>query len=151
MAGRHSNRDKCNWSMRRRYGELFKWRHDDLSLTTHYNDMKMALGQISGKDVRHCIGRFFQHNGGIWDWGRKPIGKCLNRFDFNGILELQRQVRRNVYTGQKKAILTLLRIISEVLRWPSCALFIIAVFKSSMSQSAYVGMDCTLRSPSTRK
>jgi len=36
-----------------------------LSLTTQYDDVKVALGRISGKEVGHCIRRFFQHNGGI--------------------------------------------------------------------------------------
>ncbi len=46
---------------------LLKGRHDDLPLTMQYDDVKMALGQIFGKDVRHCVRRFLQHNGSIQD------------------------------------------------------------------------------------
>jgi len=44
------------------YAEDGELRHDGLSLTTQYGDVKMALGQISGKDIRHYIRRFFQLN-----------------------------------------------------------------------------------------
>jgi hypothetical protein len=49
------------------------------------DDAKTALGQISGKDVQHWLRRFFQHNGGIREWGWKPVGKSLSRLDVNGI------------------------------------------------------------------
>jgi hypothetical protein len=51
-----------------------------------HDDVKMALREIGGKDIRHFMRRLFEGDRKIDDWRRKPFDKSPDGLDSNGIV-----------------------------------------------------------------